>query len=93
MLEPHEGFGLDIQFARDALVLIAIESVSERDYRQMLGRSSRGRGLCKGIFYPVTRLSPAQVLEKMHSATSLHLCDLERVIRLIWKKRGNTKLA
>ena len=46
LLEPYEGFGLDIQFAKDAMVLIAIESVTERDYRQMLGRSSRGRGLC-----------------------------------------------
>ena len=29
----------------------------------------------------------------MQSATSSHLCDLERVIRLVWKKRTNTKLA
>ena len=59
----------------------------------MLGRSSRGRGLCKGIYFPLTKLTAQQVMVKMNREANTHLCDLERAIRLIWKRRTNFKLA
>jgi hypothetical protein len=53
---------MNTTLAKDSLVLIITKVDSEGEYKQFLGRSSRGRGLCKGIYYPVTNLAASQVL-------------------------------
>jgi hypothetical protein len=57
LIQPHESFGTNTRFAKDSLVCITTPVESEAQYKQFLGRSSRGRGLCKGIYYPVSHLS------------------------------------
>jgi cation transport regulator ChaC len=53
LLLPSEARGVDTRFRKDALVIIASEVGSYHELQQMIGRSSRQRGVCEGILYTV----------------------------------------
>jgi hypothetical protein len=59
ILEPSEGVGVNTRFAKDSLVLIATKVENKAEYEQFMGRSSRTRGMCKGIYFCESNLSSA----------------------------------
>ena len=58
VLTDEEGRGVDSRFKKDAIVLIAAEVPTHHALTQMVGRSSRSRGVCEGILYTVTDERP-----------------------------------
>ena len=53
LLTREEGRGVDTRFRKDAIVLIATEVSNYHELLQMVGRSSRTRGVCEGILYVI----------------------------------------
>ena len=58
MLTVEEGRGVDTRFRKDARVLITCPVDSYQDLQQMVGRSSRSRGVCDGVLYLVSEERP-----------------------------------
>ena len=46
LLNPHQGRGIDTRFQRDAHVMVLAKVSSYHELKQMVGRSSRTRGVC-----------------------------------------------
>lgn len=59
ILEPAEGVGINTRFAKDSIVFITTKVDNKAEYEQFLGRSSRTRGMCKGIYFCESTLSSA----------------------------------
>jgi hypothetical protein len=57
ILDPEEGVGVNSRFSKDSIVLIACKVQNKAEYEQFLGRSSRTRGMCRGIYYCESQLS------------------------------------
>ena len=53
LLTREEGRGVDTRFRKDAIVLIATEVSNYHELLQMVGRSSRTKGVCEGILYVI----------------------------------------
>jgi cation transport regulator ChaC len=77
---------VDTRFRKDALVLIATEVRSYHELQQMIGRSSRTRGICEGILYNIGEESVLQVIDRLKRQNVAALQDLERVLLLLEKK-------
>ena len=92
VLGPKEGRGVDTRFRRDAIVLIAALVKNYHEVQQMLGRSSRTRGVCQGVLYSLGMERPPQVMERLkrHGATAL--MDLERLLKLLELNTNNSHL-
>ena len=56
---------MDTRFRKDALVLISAEVRSYHELQQMIGRSSRTRGVCEGVLYHVGQESSLQVIDRL----------------------------
>ena len=65
MIKAKEGRGVDTRFRKDALVLISAEVRSYHELQQMIGRSSRTRGVCEGVLYNVGQESSMQVVDRL----------------------------
>jgi hypothetical protein len=65
ILSRNDAMGLDTRFQVDSQVLIALNVGSREEYQQMVGRSSRVRGLCFSAYYPVTEDSAEQAFEQL----------------------------
>ena len=61
-LKEEDAIGLNTMFKKDSLVMIAQQVTSEEQYMQMIGRSSRARGLCRSIYYPETTQSAHSIM-------------------------------
>ena len=59
MLSAEEGTGVDARFRRDAISLVLAEVRSYHELQQMVGRSSRSRGVCEGVLYLIGEERPA----------------------------------
>jgi len=65
LLKASEGRGVDCRFRKDALVLIVAEVESYHELQQMVGRSSRSRGICEGVLYKVGMQTASQVVDRL----------------------------
>ena len=65
LIKAKEGRGVDTRFKKDALVLIASEVCSYLELQQMIGRSSRTRGVCEGVLYNIGEESALQVVDRL----------------------------
>ena len=65
LLKASEGRGVDCRFRKDALVLIVAEVDSYHELQQMVGRSSRSRGICEGVLYNVGEQTASQVMDRL----------------------------
>jgi hypothetical protein len=54
LLRKEHYRGIDTKFKSDALVIIGYQVDNIQQYSQMIGRSSRKRGPCKGIMFAVS---------------------------------------
>ncbi len=51
ILNAEESRGVDTRFKKNAVVLIAVQVNNYHEVQQMMGRSSRNRGVCEGVLY------------------------------------------
>lgn len=51
ILNKEEGRGVDTRFKKNAIVLIGVPVTNYHEVQQMIGRSSRSRGVCEGVLY------------------------------------------
>ena len=65
ILSKDEGRGVDTRFKKSARVLIACHVDNLQELQQMIGRSSRSRGVCEGTLYALTAKRPSQVLDRL----------------------------
>ena len=86
MIKASEGRGVDTRFRKDAMVLISAEVRSYLELQQMVGRSSRTRGVCEGVLYIVGQESAMQVVDRLKRQNVAALQDLERMLVLLEKK-------
>ena len=86
VLSREEGRGVDTRFRKDAIVLITSEVGNYHELLQMIGRSSRTRGVCEGILYVVTQEKQGQVIERLKRSSVSALIDLERLIKIVEKR-------
>ena len=86
LIKASEGTGVDTRFRKDALVLIPAEVHSYLELQQIIGRSSRTRGVCEGILYNVGEESALQVVDRLKKQNVAALQNLERVLVLLERK-------
>ena len=67
ILNREEGRGVDSRFKRDAMVLMSTEVSDYHELQQMVGRSSRTRGICQGTLYVISQDKPQQVAERLRT--------------------------
>ena len=83
---------MDTRFRKDAIVLIATEVSNYHELLQMVGRSSRTRGVCEGILYVIGQERPVQVVERLKRSSVSALQDLEKLLTLVEKKSKDQTL-
>lgn len=92
LLNPEQGRGVDTRFKKTAHVMIMGEVTSLHELQQMVGRSSRTRGVCEGTLYTVGAERPHQVLDRLKRHSVIALQELERVLHLIEKRCRDNSL-
>ena len=60
LLSQEEGRGVDSRFRKDGVVLITSQVSSYHDLQQMVGRSSRSRGVYEGKLNSIGSERPAK---------------------------------
>ena len=92
MITAKDAREVDTRFRKDALVLIATEVQSYLELQQMIGRSSRTRGVCEGVLYNKGDESALQVVDRLKRQNVAALQDLERMLLLLEKKCKDANL-
>ena len=92
LLTREEGRGVDTRFRKDAIVLIATEVSNYHELQQMVGRSSRTRGVYEGILYVTGQERPVQVVERLKRSSVSVLQDLEKLLILVEKRSKDQTL-
>ena len=62
------------------------------ELQQMVGRSSRTRGVCEGILYVTGLERPVQVVERLKRSSVSVLQDLEKLLTLVEKRSKDQTL-
>ena len=88
-MTDEQGRGVDTRFRRDAIVLVAVAVQSYHELQQMVGRSSRSRGVCEGILYNIGHEKPVQVMDRLKRQNAIKLQDLERLMEMVEKKSND----
>lgn len=83
LLHANDGRGVDARFAKDALVLIVAKVSSHHELQQMIGRSSRTRGVCEGVLFVVSEESAVQIIDRLKRQNVAALQDLERLVNVL----------
>ena len=65
LLNSDEGRGIDTRFKKNAIVLIGVPVTNYHEVQQMMGRTSRNRGVCEVVLYVETEEKPPQVLDQL----------------------------
>jgi len=73
-------------------VLVAVAFQSYHELQQMVGRSSRSRGVCEGILYNIGQEKPVQVMDRLKRQNATKLQDLERLLEVVEKKSKDTAM-
>ena len=92
LLTVEEGRGVDTRFRKDARVLITCTVDSYHDLQQMMGRSSRSRGVCDGVLYLMGDEKPMQYMERIRRQNAADLQELEKVFKLVEYRRKDQTL-
>jgi hypothetical protein len=66
-LTPDCYFGVDVKFKKDAMVLINKYMPTLPLLQQAIGRSSRSRGVSKGVYYPLSGYTPFEIEQQLMS--------------------------
>ena len=85
-MTDEQGRGVDTRFRRDAIVLVAVAVQSYHELQQMVGRSSRSRGVCEGILYNIGHEKPVQVMDRLKRQNATKLQDLEQWMEVVEKR-------
>jgi hypothetical protein len=91
-LSPKESRGVDTRFKKDAQVMILSSVTSYLELQQMVGRSSRSRGVCDGTLYIVGNEKQYQVIDRIKRQGVAALQEKEKLICLIESKMKDITL-
>ena len=92
LLERSQARGVDTRFIRDALVVIVSAVSSYHELQQMLGRSSRKRGVCEGYLFVKTMEKSSQVIDRLKKQNVSAFQDLENLLTLLEKKHKDPSI-
>ena len=86
------GFWIDARFRRDSHVLIITVVGTYHELQQMVGRSSRTRGVCHGSLFVVSEERPGKCIERLKLQGVSSLKGLEKLLQVYEKKGRETSL-
>lgn len=92
ILGKHDGVGLNTRFAKDAIVLIGTKVDNKAQYEQFLGRSSRTRGICRGIYFCESNLTATQIMDNLNVSNLMFLQNLGILLKFLEFKQTNQTL-
>ncbi len=90
ILEKKDGLGVNTRFSKDSIVLITCPIQNRAQYLQIIGRSSRTRNLCRGVYYPITKLSQYQVEQQLTESNNVFLEELRKLLKFVSQKKSNS---
>jgi hypothetical protein len=86
LLSPDEARGVDTRFRREAHVQILALVKTYHELQQMMGRSSRTRGVCQGSLYLVTEERSGKVFERLKLQGVVSVQGLEKLLLVLEKR-------
>lgn len=86
LLNREEGRGVDTRFKKASHVMILTQVTSYHELLQMIGRSSRTRGVCEGTLFSVGQERSNQVIERLKRHGVITMQELERLLKLVEKR-------
>ena len=91
LLSPTDARGLDTRFRKDSHVLVLAQVQTYHELQQMIGRSSRTRGVCQGSLFLISDERGGKVLERLKLQGVVSIQGLEKLIFVLEKraKDGN----
>ena len=92
LLSPSEARGTDTRFRKVAKVLIICQVQTYHELQQMVGRSSRARGVCEGQYFTITDERAPRVIEKLKHQSIASLQGLERLLLVLEKRTKDQAL-
>lgn len=92
LLSPSEARGIDTRFKRDARVLIIAQVHTYHELQQMVGRSSRTRGVCEGTLFVVSDERAARIMDKLKHQGVVQLQGLEKLMQVLEKRARDQTL-
>lgn len=87
VLNPQQGRGTDTRFQKDAHVMVLAKVTSYHELKQMVGRSSRTRGVCQGSLYVVSEERAVNIMDKLKKHGTVTLQELEKFL-VVLERRG-----
>lgn len=92
LLAPNESRGVDTRFRKDAHVMIMARVNNYHELQQMVGRSSRTRGVSQGSMFIITEDKAGTVLDKLRKCGVISLQGLERLLLILQKRAKDQTL-
>ncbi len=86
MLSPEEARGVDTRFRRDAHVHILALVKTYHELQQMMGRSSRTRGVCQGSLFLVSDERSGKVFERLRLQGVVSVQGIEKLLLVLEKR-------
>ena len=86
LLKPEEGRGVDNHFKVDAHVMVLARVSTYHELQQMVGRSSRSRGVCNGTLYLVGEEKAVHLMDKLRKHGFSNIQDKEKLLLVLEKK-------
>lgn len=91
MLSPSEARGVDTRFRRDAHVQILALVRTYHELQQMIGRSSRTRGVCQGSLFIISDERAGKVIERLKLQGMVSIQGMEKLMLVLEKRaKDNT---
>lgn len=81
-----------MRFAKDARVVITAEPEDYNEYLQMLGRSSRTRGVCEGVMLTQSKEKASQIIQRLKNSNVANMLELEKLVQLLEGKVKDKQL-
>ena len=92
VLNPQQGRGIDTRFQRDAHVMVLAKVTSYHELKQMVGRSSRTRGVCQGTLYVVSEDRAVHIMDKLKKHGIVSLQELEKLLIVLERRAKDQTL-
>lgn len=92
MLDSKLSRGLDLRFKTDAVVFITAAVKTSHQLVQMVGRSSRTRGVCESSLFHIGNEKSSELMQRLNRVGISESLELERLIKLFEKKASDPAL-
>ena len=80
LLESAQSRGIDIRYKVDSIVLIIAETKNYHELIQMVGRSSRVRGVCESVLFTTTNENSSCLFKRLQREGINEIGELEKLV-------------